>query len=282
MQPDTNGHRRDPDVTPSRSVASGAIRGGIRGRAGRVVTGATVTVIDPSGRQAARSIAHQDGTFVAHVPAGDHYVLVVSAAGHEPSAVPVTVGTTPIDVDVVLTSLAALTGTVLTTTGEAVGAATVAIADHTGEVTATAITDAAGRWEAAGVTTGTYTVIVTAAGCDPVAETATVRGTTGTTVDVVLHTAADLGGVVFDGVGTDRGAGPGTAVAHSQVALLNDDGEMAASTLTDESGRYLFANLAAGDYTVIANGYAPVADSIIIEAGRVVTHDFVLGARGQA
>ena len=34
--------------------------------------------------------------------------------------------------------------------------------------------------------------------------------------------------------------------------------------------------------TLIANGYAPEAITIDIEPGRVVTHEFVLGARGQA
>ncbi|MDL9946318.1 carboxypeptidase regulatory-like domain-containing protein [Gordonia sp. ABSL11-1] len=278
MQPETNGHHDGDGVTPSRDIAGGVIRGVIRGASGRVITDATVTVIDPSGRQAARSIAHEDGTFVVQVAAG-HYVLVASAAGHEPSAVTVTVGSTPIDIEVVLTSMAALHGSVTTSaTGEAVAKATVAVADHTGQVTATAVTDAAGRWEAAGITSGTYTVIVTAPGCDPVAETVTVAGTGGTTVDVVLNTAAELGGMISDGAG----AGVGAPVAHSQVALLNDEGEMSASTLTDDAGRYLFANLAPGDYTVIANGYAPVADTIDIEAGRVVSHEFVLGARGQA
>ena len=57
---------------------------------------------------------------------------------------------------------------------------------------------------------------------------------------------------------------------------------MSASALTDEHGRYLFANLAPGDYTVIANGYAPVAATIDVVAGRMAGHEFVLGARGQA
>ncbi|MFW0787896.1 carboxypeptidase-like regulatory domain-containing protein [Gordonia sp. CPCC 206044] len=279
MQPNTNGHHDGDGVQPSYEIPGGLIRGEVRRGDGTAIGEATITVIDPSGRQAARSVAHPDGTFVVQASGGGHYVLVVSADGFEPSALTITVGNSPVDVDVVLSSMAALSGTVTTSaTGETVAKATVAVADHTGQITATAVTDADGRWEVAGLADGMYTVIVTAPGCDPVAETVTLSGTASATVDVVLRTAAELVGVITDGnTGTD-----GAPVAHSQVALLNDSGEMAASALTDETGRYLFANLAPGDYTVIANGYAPVAATIDVEAGRVATHEFVLGARGQA
>ncbi|AZG47550.1 MSCRAMM family protein [Gordonia insulae] len=277
MQPNINGHRDEGDSSPP-SSPGGTIRGDIRRADGSAIADATVTVIDPNGRQAARSVGNPDGTFVIRVAAGGHYVLVVSANGHEPSAVTVAVGSSPVDVEVTLSSMAALGGVVTTSaTGEPVAKATVAVADRTGQVTATAVTSADGRWDVSGLSGGTYTVIVTASGCDPVAETVTIDGTAAATIDVVLRTAAELGGVITDGTAAD-----GSPVAHSQVALLDDAGEMAASALTDEHGRYLFANLAPGDYTVIANGYAPVAATIDIEAGRVVTHEFVLGARGQA
>ncbi len=277
MQPSTNGHREGDGTAPPR-VSGGVIRGEIRS-GGTTVGDATITVVDPSGRQAARSMARSDGTFVVDVSAGGHYVLVVSAAGHEPTAVTVTVGAAPIDVEVVLASMAALGGTVTTSaTGEPVAHASVAVADRAGHVTTTAVADATGGWEVSGLPVGTYTVIVTAAGCDPVAETVTVGGTGVAVADIVLRTAAELAGVITDGDGVTEGQ----PVPHSQVGLLDNAGQMAASTLTDAAGRYLFANLAPGDYTVIANGYAPEAITIDIEPGRVVTHEFVLGARGQA
>lgn len=277
MRPTTNGHE-DHDGTPSHTISGGMIRGNIRRADGTTIAGATITVIDPNGRQAARTAGEADGSFAIGITASGHYVLVVSATGHEPSAVTATVGSTPIDVDVVLTSMAAITGSVTTSaTGEPVAQATVAVADHSGQVITTAVTDVDGRWNASGLADGTYTVIATAAGCDPVAETVVITGTTSPAVNVVLRTAAELGGAITDAFGAH-----GAPVAHSQVALLNDTGEMAASALTDENGRYLFANLAPGDYTVIANGYSPVAATIDITAGRFVTHEFVLGARGQA
>ncbi|MFW0793723.1 carboxypeptidase-like regulatory domain-containing protein [Gordonia sp. CPCC 205515] len=259
-------------------MRNGVIRGEVRRSDGQPIADATVTVIDPSGHQAARTTGDAGGAFVIEVAADGHYVLVASAADHEPAAVTVTVGAAPVDAEVVLTSMATLSGLVTTSaTGEPVSKATVTVADRTGHVVANAASGADGRWNVAGLSDGSYTVIVTAAGCDPVAETVTTSGTSRSTVDVVLTTAAELGGVVTDGH-----HGGGDPVTHSQIALLNDQGEMAASTVTDERGSYLFANLTPGDYTVIANGYAPVAATIDVVAGRVTTHEFVLGARGQA
>lgn len=259
-------------------MRNGVIRGEIRRSDGHPIADATVTVIDPNGYQAARTTGDADGAFVIEVPADGHYVLVASATNHEPAAVTLTVGATPVDTEVVLTSMATLNGLVTTSAaGEAVTNATIAVADHTGHIVANAVSGPDGRWHVAGLADGRYTVIVTAAGCDPVAETVTTSGKARSTVDVVLTTAAELGGMVTDG-----GTGEGEPVTHSQIALLNDQGEMAASTVTDQDGRYLFANLTPGDYTVIANGYAPVAATIDVVAGHVAGHEFVLGARGQA
>lgn len=266
----------EPGIDGHPHASGGLIRGEIRGSDRTPISEATVTVIDPGGNQAARTITDADGAFAVRVADAGHYVLAVSATGHEPAAVTVTAGSTPADAEVTLSPLAALGGTVTTSaTDEPVAKATIAVADRTGQVVATTVTGADGRWRVGGLSDATFTVIVTAAGCDPVAETVSLAD--GHDIDVVLRTAAELTGVITDGA-----AGSGAAVAHSQVALLNDGGEMSASALTDEHGRYLFANLAPGDYTVIANGYAPVAATIDVVAGRMAGHEFVLGARGQA
>ncbi|WP_020173220.1 collagen binding domain-containing protein [Gordonia polyisoprenivorans] len=276
MEPAINGHGGSGLNNSGRGDSVvGLIQGVVHRPDGGPIADATVTVIDPGGSQAARTIAGADGTFGVRVAGAGHYVLAVSAAGHEPAAVTVTVGTAPVDTEIILASMGTLAGIVTTSaTGEPVARATIAIADRTGQVVATTVTDGAGHWQIGGLGDDTLTVIVTAAGCDPVAETVHLADGEITTV---LRTATELTGVITDGT-----TGAGTPVGHSQVALLNDAGEMAASTLTDEVGRYLFANLTPGDYTVVANGYAPVAATIDVAAGRVANHEFVLGARGQA
>lgn len=251
------------------------ISGSVRRADGAVVTGATVMVIDPAGSQVGRTGTDDHGRFGAEVPTSGSYVLVVSAPGYDPHAMPVTSGASPVDVDVVLASMAVLSGRVCTSaTGEPVAKATVAIADRAGQVVATTSTGADGSWDVSGLADGVHTVIVTAAGCDPVAQTVDVTDGTGRPLDVEVQSVADLGGVVTD---TDR-QGRVRPVVQSQVVLLDEAGQIAASATTDENGHYLFPNLGAGDHTVIANGYAPAAKTITVEAGRVATHDFVLGA----
>lgn len=251
------------------------IAGSVRSGDGAAVAGATVMVIDPAGSQVGRSVSDDRGRFGVEVATSASYVLVVSAPGHDPCAMPVTSGASTADVEVVLASMAALRGRVRTSaTGEPVGKARVAVADRTGQVIATTSTGADGEWDVVGLVDGVHTVIVTAAGCDPVAETVDVPGVPGHVVDIDVHTVADLSGVVVD---TDRG-GSMCPVAQSQVVLLDSTGQIVASATTDENGHYLFPNLGAGDHTVIANGYPPVADAVDVAAGRVATHDFVLGA----
>lgn len=251
------------------------ISGDVRRGDGASVSDATVMVIDPAGSQVGRAVSNDHGRFAVDVTDPGSYVLVVSAPNHDPRAVPVTLGSSPAEIEVILESMAVLGGRVTTSaTAEPVAGATVAVADRTGQVIATTSTGADGRWDVGGLGDGVHTVIVTAPGCDPVAETVDVSGGTGRTVDVQVHTVADLRGVVTD---TEHD-GRVRPVARSQVVLLDSSGAIAASTTTDENGHYLFPNLDAGGHTVIANGYVPVAETVDVVAGRVAAHDFVLGA----
>ena len=251
------------------------ISGSVRRGDGAAVSGATVMVIDPAGSQVGRTVSDDHGRFSTEVTSTGSLVLVVSALHHEPRAVPVTLGASPAEVEVILGSMAVLSGRVRTSaTGEPVAQATVAIADRAGQVVATTSTGADGSWDVGGLVDGVHTVIITAASCDPVAETVDVAGNTGQILNLDVHTVADLSGVVADS-SQDGNARP---VVQSQVVLLDAAGQIVSSTTTDQNGRYLFPNLGAGDHTVIANGYAPVAETIAVEAGRVATHDFVLGA----
>ncbi|WP_132992553.1 carboxypeptidase-like regulatory domain-containing protein [Gordonia zhaorongruii] len=250
------------------------ISGSVRRADGAPVGGATVMVIDPAGSQVGRTVSDDHGRFSAQVASSGSFVLVVSALGHDPCAVPVTSGASASEVEVVLASMAVLSGRVRTSaTGEPVAHATVAVADRAGQVIATTSTGADGSWDVGGLVDGVHTVIITAAGCDPVAETVDVAGSTGQILDLEVRTVADLSGVVTD---LDQ-QGRTRPVVQSQVVLLDSAGQIAASAMTDENGHYLFPNLSAGDHTVIANGYAPVAETVDVGAGRVATHDFVLG-----
>ncbi len=68
-----------------------ALRGVVRDEHGRGVAGAVTTVIDAAGTQLARADTDDDGGFSApldpaRVRAGEHVIVLVSAAGHQPRA----------------------------------------------------------------------------------------------------------------------------------------------------------------------------------------------------
>jgi uncharacterized surface anchored protein len=65
-------------------------------------------------------------------------------------------------------------------------------------------------------------------------------------------------------------------VPEAQVTLLDPDGTVVASALTDEDGGYSFADLVDGDYTVIASGYPPAATQLRVD-GPELAHDPRLG-----
>ncbi len=253
--------------------AVGRVAGHVRGTDGRPVAGPTVTVIDPSGRQAGRVVGGADGGFALHVDVAGHYVLVASAEGHEPSAVAVIAGATPVQIEIVLGALLALTGLVMEASrGRPVAGATAAVTDVEGRVSLVQVTGADGSFTFTGLAAGQYTLVVSAEGSEPSAQTVTIGGTDAVDVTVVLHTIAELTGTVTDGVS-------GIPVANSQVVLLDLGGQMVASAITDDAGAYRFPSVIPSDYTVIANGFAPVAATVAIGSGTFVTREFVLGAR---
>ncbi|MDF0589067.1 carboxypeptidase regulatory-like domain-containing protein [Tsukamurella sp. 8F] len=254
---------------------SGRVDGLVRDGSGAAIAEPTVTVIDPSGRQTARVVGTAGGGFTAHIPVAGNYVLVVSAEGYEPTAVAVIVGAAPVATEVVLGVLPAVKGIVVdAASGRPLAGATAAMTDQDGNVSLVQDAGADGAFVFSGLSGGQYTLVVTAPGCEPVAQTVTVGGSGPTELTVALHVAAELAGTVRD-VAAPGGSG---IVAHSQVVLLDIGGEMVGSSVTDVQGRYRFENVLPGDYTVIANGYTPAAATVDVVGGRVASHEFVLGA----
>jgi hypothetical protein len=79
--------------------------------------------------------------------------------------------------------------------------------------------------------------------------------------------------------GQARGA-LGAAVPDVRVAVLDAAGHVVAATTTGADGTYEFGNLAAGEYTVIAAGYPPVASAIMLTPGKSHAHDVRLSHAG--
>ncbi|MGO4754453.1 carboxypeptidase regulatory-like domain-containing protein, partial [Streptomyces sp. 2MCAF27] len=62
----------------------------------------------------------------------------------------------------------------------------------------------------------------------------------------------------------------------ARVTLVDAAGNVVATATTGEDGAYAFTDLNAGDYTVIASGYPPVAGALTVQGQGVDGHDVEL------
>lgn len=216
------------------------VYGQVRQAGGGLVSGATVTLIDMSGRQADRSRTGADGSYQVRVPRPGMYTLIATAAAHRPQAAAVQLGGGPVEHDVLLACAARLAGTVRAAgSGMPVSGATVALADSRGEVLEARGTDDAGRYLFDELAPGRYTVAVSAPSYQPSALPVSVTDGAQVTVDAELRGRARMEGAARNT--------HGTVVPDARVVLLDADGNMAAVTTTGPDGRYTFENLPDGD-----------------------------------
>jgi hypothetical protein len=76
--------------------------------------------------------------------------------------------------------------------------------------------------------------------------------------------------------GTIRAQGRGP-VPDARVTLLDAAGTVVGVATTGPDGGYAFADLTGGQYTVMANGYPPVASGVNLTAHNDDAHDLWLG-----
>jgi EmrB/QacA subfamily drug resistance transporter len=246
------------------------VHGRVSQPGGVPLAGATVTLIDPAGRQAGRGSTGPDGSYRISAPGQGTYTLIAMANAHRPHASAVRVGGQPVEVDVLLAGASRLTGTVRAAgIGSPLAGVTVTLADLRGEVVAAGRTDEVGRYLLEDLTPGRYTLALSAPSCQPTALQIAVADGEETTQDAELRAGARV-------EGTARTAA-GTSVPDARVTLLDTDGNVMAVATTGPDGRYSFENLAEGDYTVIASGYPPAASRLQISSGQPHSHDVQLG-----
>ncbi|WP_280371529.1 MFS transporter [Nocardia wallacei] len=263
-------HRVSAISTPraTASVGGRSISGRVRREDGRAVSGAALTLIDQRGHQVSRATGDGGGTYTIEPPTPGGYVLIVSASGHQPTAVNVTVDGSPQHLDLTLQGSGELTGTVRTAgRREPVGGATVTVTDLRGDVVGAAVTAADGGYVCHGVVSGTYTLVAVAPHMRPTATTLTIPDSGQLRFDVELASMARLSGAV-------RAAG--RPVQDAQVTVLDASGTAVGSARTDAEGRYCVTDLPEGDYTVVARGYPPVTGRVHVSGGDV-DHDVRLG-----
>jgi EmrB/QacA subfamily drug resistance transporter len=236
---------------------------------GRPLAGASVTLTDVSGRQVDRSRSGADGDYRLHPSTGGTYLLIAAAPQLAPNASMVAMADSPVHRDVVLAGGSVLCGHVRGADGEPLADALVTLTDVHGEVVGSHVTGPGGRFEVAELLAGTYTLAGQAPGHQPVAVTI-VLGDGPLEQDLELVGGARVSGVV-------RADSDQRPLAEATVSLLDESGNVLATTCTGEKGEFAFEDLLAGDYTLIASGFGPVAAGLRIAAGDDVAHDMTLG-----
>ncbi|MEU0299679.1 MFS transporter [Streptomyces sp. NPDC006175] len=262
-------------ATKELTIQGTPVRGVVRGAEGAPVARAAVTLISLGGRQLGRSVAQADGGYVLDAPGSGSYVLIASADGFQPQASTVVVGDEPLAYDILLAGTSGLSGTVRTAEGGTpVDGAMVVVTDVRGDVLATGVSGDAGDFTFGELIPGSVTVAVTAAGFRPLALPVEVGGQGVTRVDVALRSGALVRGVIKAG---SRRA----PLNDARVTLVDAAGNVVATSTTGEDGVYAFTDLDAGEYSVIATGYPPVAGSLTVSGSGVDGHDIELAHPGE-
>ncbi|MFC8127475.1 MFS transporter [Streptomyces sp. NPDC057302] len=212
---------------------------------------ATVTLISLTGRQLGRTVARPDGGYELTAPGAGTYVLIAAATGHEPQAATVSIGEEPLAYDILLSGPQGLNGCVTGADGLPVAAAVVIVTDVRGEVLATGQSGQDGEFTFEELPAGEFTVAVQAEGHRPTAVPATVGDGGPGRVEIALIAGARLQGSVHS---PDLRLLP-----DARVTLVDAAGNVAATATTGADGAYAFTDLDAGEYSVIASGYPPVA-----------------------
>ncbi|MFE7121883.1 MFS transporter, partial [Streptomyces sp. NPDC057654] len=253
---------------------STAIRGFVKNADGQPVARSAVTLISLSGSQLGRAVAQGDGAYALYAPGSGSYVLIAAADGHQPQASTVVVGDEPLGYDILLSGTSGLAGLVrAAVTGAPVDAAMVVVTDVRGEVLATGKTGPQGDFTFDELAPGTFTIAVNAPGYRPAALPVEVGHQGVTRMEIELQAGARVQGTVR--AGADRRPMP-----DARVTLIDAAGNVVATATTGEDGAYAFTDLDAGDYTVIASGYPPVAGALNVAGHGVDGYDVELAHPG--
>jgi EmrB/QacA subfamily drug resistance transporter len=249
------------------------VRGIVRTGDGTPVPSAALTLIGVDGHQLARAITQEDGRYTLPTPGPGSYVLIAATGGHEPQAATLVVGDKPVDFDLLLAGNGGLAGTVRGGDGAPIANAMVVVTDVRGDVVGTARTEGDGTYLFRDITSGGYTLAVSAAAHRPVALPVDVVGNGQTRQDVQMPPGARIRGTIRND--------SGEPVGDARVTLVDAAGNVVAMVITGPDGEYAFTDLTGGQYTVTASGYPPVATGLSLSGNGVDEHDVTLGYPGE-
>lgn len=176
--------------TPVEAGDAQPVRYRVIRRDGSVVGGATVTLLDDRGGDVAAGAADAEGRGEVLAPTPGGYVLVSTAAGHQPGAVAITVAGSATETDVLIARSASVSGAVHGEDGPIAGARVTLVQD--GEAVDAVDTGADGTYRIGDIGAGGYGLSVAASGCAPVATLLDVAEEADVRHDVELEPASPV------------------------------------------------------------------------------------------
>ncbi len=257
-------------LTPILATVSGRVFDTVTG--GPSAGGATVNLVDGTGKTVLTTTAAADGTyaFTTNVPPGTYTVTVTKAGFGQATPLPtvtVTLGETFPNTNIGITPLASISGQIFDTSvgdpaagapaagGTNVAGATVTLTS-TGAGTPTVLTTSAsatGAYTFANVAPGTYKITAAKVGFTMNGQPVTVTVTLGS---VITSPATDIGLTPIPPgslKGTVRDAN-GNGVANAVVTFVSADGTVTLNTTADANGAYTFGTVFPGSYFPTATG----------------------------
>ncbi|MGF6885361.1 EmrB/QacA subfamily drug resistance transporter [Nocardia sp. GAS34] len=157
--------------------------------------------------------------------------------------------------------------------GQPVPHAALTLIDTRGQQVSRTTGDPDGDFLIAAPEPGSYVLIVSAQGHQPNA-TGVAIGWTPRQLDVLLHGAGELSGVI-------RSATTGAPVPDTIVTLTDEQGEVVGTAVSSVDGAYLCHGIVPGTYTLVAlaKHMRPGAATLTVPGSRILHHDIVLAPR---
>ncbi|MBP2320868.1 EmrB/QacA subfamily drug resistance transporter [Kibdelosporangium banguiense] len=269
VKPETNGEITGP-IPVVGQLDGHQVHGFVQNGEGVAVGGAVLTLIDHEGKQVARGNTDPAGRYVLNAPAEGGYVMIASAPGHQPHASALKLHADPVLLDLTLVGAGEIVGFVnAAQTGQPVPSATVILTDRGGHVVSSHPSASDGSYRFTSVGAGSYTLVVNASGYRPSAVPLAVPEVGEVRQDIQLTSGAELCGIARNH--------RGLPVPEARITVVDKEGAVVSVTSTDDDGRYKITDLAEGEYTVIASGYAPTVEHLRLGDGEHLKHDVTLG-----
>lgn len=250
--------------------AHAAVVGRVTRADGSPVGRAALILANLAGEHVDRAWTDGNGAYQLVPPISGTYLLVCAAGANTPAVALLTVADVTLHRDIELTGAGSLTGCVrVESTKYGLPGALVTVLEAAGNVVATTMTDAEGRYRVDELPENTYTLVIASEHSRPTAFTVTVTAGVQTQQDIQLDVHARL-------FGTVRSAATGKPIEEALVTLIDADGTVLNAVTTGAKGDYLFEELPEGTYTLTATGYPPVTTLAQLSTGASSSTDLSL------